>query len=146
MKVSVIHGPNMNMLGIREPEVYGKHTYEDLIDFIKEQCAENGMEATFYQSNHEGDLIDKIHEAYFKNVDAIIINAGAYTHTSIAIHDAIVAVGIPTIEVHISNIAAREDFRKDSFLADVCVRSYVGFGFEGYAKAVKHLKKKYYKD
>ena len=111
MKIYVIHGPNMNMLGIREPGIYGEKTYEDLVAFIREKCEENGLEAEFFQSNHEGTIVDIIQDAY-KKADAIIINPAAYTHTSIAIHDALVAVGLPAIEVHLSNIAAREEFRK----------------------------------
>lgn len=145
MKVYVIHGPNMNMLGIREPGIYGEKTYEDLVAFIREKCEENGLEAKFFQSNHEGTIVDIIQDAY-KKADAIIINPAAYTHTSIAIHDALVAVGLPAIEVHLSNIAAREEFRKISYVGPVCVKSYIGFGFEGYEKAIKHLKKHYAKD
>ena len=140
MKIYVIHGPNMNMLGIREPGIYGEKTYEDLVAFIREKCEENGLEAEFFQSNHEGTIVDIIQDAY-KKADAIIINPAAYTHTSIAIHDALVAVGLPAIEVHLSNIAAREEFRKISYVGPVCVKSYIGFGFEGYEKAIKHLKK-----
>lgn len=145
MKIYVIHGPNMNMLGIREPGIYGEKTYEDLVAFIREKCEENGLEAEFFQSNHEGTIVDIIQDAY-KKADAIIINPAAYTHTSIAIHDALVAVGLPAIEVHLSNIAAREEFRKISYVGPVCVKSYIGFGFEGYEKAIKHLKKHYVKD
>ena len=145
MKIYVIHGPNMNMLGIREPGIYGEKTYEDLVSFIREKCEENGLEAEFFQSNHEGTIVDIIQDAY-KKADAIIINPAAYTHTSIAIHDALVAVGLPAIEVHLSNIAAREEFRKISYVGPVCVKSYIGFGFEGYEKAIKHLKKHYAKD
>ena len=145
MKIYVIHGPNMNMLGIREPGIYGEKTYEDLVAFIREKCEENGLEAEFFQSNHEGTIVDIIQDAY-KKADAIIINPAAYTHTSIAIHDALVAVGLRAIEVHLSNIAAREEFRKISYVGPVCVKSYIGFGFEGYEKAIKHLKKHYAKD
>ena len=145
MKIYVIHGPNMTMLGIREPGIYGEKTYEDLVAFIREKCEENGLEAEFFQSNHEGTIVDIIQDAY-KKADAIIINPAAYTHTSIAIHDALVAVGLPAIEVHLSNIAAREEFRKISYVGPVCVKSYIGFGFEGYEKAIKHLKKHYAKD
>ena len=145
MKIYVIHGPNMNMLGIREPGIYGEKTYEDLVAFIREKCEENGLEAEFFQSNHEGTIVDIIQDAY-KKADAIIINPAAYTHTSIAIHDALVAVGLPAIEVHLSNIAAREEFRKISYVGPVCVKSYIGFGFEGYEKAIKHLEKHYAKD
>ncbi|MBQ7047083.1 MAG: type II 3-dehydroquinate dehydratase [Oscillospiraceae bacterium] len=145
MKVYVINGPNMNMLGIREPGIYGNNTYDDLVAYVREQCEENDMEVEFFQSNHEGTLVDIIQDAYQK-ADAIIINPAAYTHTSIAIHDALSAVGLPTVEVHLSNIDAREEFRKISYVAPVCVKSYVGFGFEGYAKAVRYLKENYFKD
>ena len=133
MKVYVIHGPNMNMLGIREPDIYGRQTYDDLVEYIRARCEENGMEPEFFQSNHEGTLVDIIQQAY-------------YTHTSIAIHDALKAVGIPTVEVHLSNISAREEFRENSYITPACVKTYIGFGFEGYEKAVKHLKKHYCKD
>ena len=141
MKVYVIHGPNMNMLGIREPDIYGRQTYDDLVEYIRARCEENGMEPEFFQSNHEGTLVDIIQQAYYEKVDAIIINPAAYTHTSIAIHDALKAVGIPTVEVHLSNISAREEFRENSYITPACVKTYIGFGFEGYEKAVKHLKK-----
>lgn len=104
------------------------------------------MEPEFFQSNHEGTLVDIIQQAYYEKVDAIIINPAAYTHTSIAIHDALKAVGIPTVEVHLSNISAREEFRENSYITPACVKTYIGFGFEGYEKAVKHLKKHYCKD
>ena len=107
MKVYVIHGPYMNMLGIREPDIYGRQTYDDLVEYIRARCEENGMEPEFFQSNHEGTLVDIIQQAYYEKVDAIIISPAAYTHTSIAIHDALKAVGIPTVEVHLSNISAR---------------------------------------
>ena len=136
MKVYVIHGPNMNMLGIREPDIYGRQTYDDLVEYIRARCEENGMEP----------LVDIIQQAYYEKVDAIIINPAAYTHTSIAIHDALKAVGIPTVEVHLSNISAREEFRENSYITPACVKTYIGFGFEGYEKAVKHLKKHYCKD
>lgn len=146
MKVYVIHGPNMNMLGIREPDIYGRQTYDDLVEYIRARCEENGMEPEFFQSNHEGTLVDIIQQAYYEKVDAIIINPAAYTHTSIAINDALKAVGIPTVEVHLSNISAREEFRENSYITPACVKTYIGFGFEGYEKAVKHLKKHYCKD
>ncbi len=145
MKVYVINGPNMNMLGIREPGIYGKSTYEDLVAYIREHCEKNGVEVEFFQSNHEGTLVDIIQDAY-KKADAIIINPAAYTHTSIAIHDALSAVGLPAVEVHISNIEEREEYRKISYVTSVCVKSYIGLGFEGYTKAVSFLKENYFKD
>ena len=116
MKILVLNGPNLNMLGIREPEVYGKETYKDLCNLITSYCNENRIDVEIYQSNHEGDLVDKIQQAYFDKVDGIVINPGAYTHTSIALLDALKAVSINTIEVHISSVNEREDFRKISFV------------------------------
>lgn len=138
MKILVINGPNLNMLGIREPEIYGKSTYNDLLDMIKEKADELGCKVEFYQSNHEGDIIDKIQSAY-NDADGIIINAGAYTHTSIAIHDALKAVAIPTVEVHISEIDKREDFRKVSYVSLVAEKTICGKGFYGYTEALSYL-------
>ena len=146
MKFLILNGPNINMLGIREPEIYGEETYDALVEKVKEHAEEIGVEVEFFQSNHEGTLVDIIQQAYYEKVDAIIINPAAYTHTSIAIHDALKAVGIPTVEVHLSNISAREEFRENSYITPACVKTYIGFGFEGYEKAVKHLKKHYCKD
>ena len=115
MKILIINGPNMNMLGIREPQIYGKDTYEDLVDFIRNEKGE-GNQLEFFQSNHEGDLVDRIQQAYFDGVDGIVINPAAYTHTSVAIADAVKAVGIPTIEVHISDPDSREEFRTISYI------------------------------
>lgn len=138
MKVFVINGPNLNMLGVREPGIYGKGTYQDLIDMIQKRADELGCEAEFYQSNHEGDLVDKIQSAY-KNADGIVINPGAYTHTSVALLDAVKAVGVPTIEVHISDPDTREEFRKVSFIRLGCIKTIKGKGFNGYIEALECL-------
>lgn len=138
MKILVINGPNINMLGIREPEVYGKETYETLCNMIDEYAEEKGVEVEIYQSNHEGSLVDKIQEAYGK-VEGIVINPGAYTHTSIAILDALKAVGIPTVEVHISDVASREDFRQISFIRSYCIKTITGKGLKGYLEAIDFI-------
>ncbi len=138
MKILVINGPNINMLGIREPEVYGKETYETLCNMINEYAEKKDIEVEIYQSNHEGSLVDKIQEAYGK-VEGIVINPGAYTHTSIAILDALKAVGIPTVEVHISNVASREDFRQISFIRSYCIKTITGKGLKGYLEAIDFL-------
>lgn len=140
MKILVINGPNLNMLGIREPEIYGNKTYADLCGMISDYCEEKQIEAQFYQSNHEGCLVDKIQEAYGK-VDGIIINPGAYTHTSVALLDAVKAVGIPTVEVHISDPDEREEFRKVSYIRAACIATVKGKGFDGYLEAVDILAK-----
>lgn len=139
MKILVINGPNINMLGIREKEIYGSKSYDDLIDFIKNAAREKGMETEFYQSNHEGNIVDRIQKAYFENFDGIIINPAAYTHTSIAILDALKAVCIKTVEVHLSDITSREDFRKSSLISKVCEKAIVGKGFEGYREALNYF-------
>lgn len=138
MKILVINGPNINMLGIREPEVYGKETYETLCNMINEYAEKKDIEVEIYQSNHEGSLVDKIQEAYGK-VEGIVINPGAYTHTSIAILDALKAVGIPTVEVHISDVASREDFRQISFIRSYCIKTITGKGLKGYLEAIDFL-------
>ena len=138
MKILVINGPNINMLGIREPEVYGKETYETLCNMINEYAEKKDIEVEIYQSNHEGSLVDKIQEAHGK-VEGIVINPGAYTHTSIAILDALKAVGIPTVEVHISNVASREDFRQISFIRSYCIKTITGKGLKGYLEAIDFL-------
>ncbi len=138
MKILIINGPNLNMLGIREPNIYGKQSYADLCEFIRRSCEEYSAECELYQSNHEGDIVDKIQEAYGK-FDGIVINPGAYTHTSVAIPDAISAVGIPTVEVHISDINSREEFRRHSFVSAVVKKTVMGLGFEGYRIAVGEL-------
>lgn len=138
-KILVINGPNLNMLGVREPEIYGSRTYADLVEFIREHC-KGKCEVDFYQSNHEGGIIDTLQAAYGV-YDGIILNAGGYTHTSVAIADAISTVSIPTVEVHISDITKREKFRHHSFLTDVCVCTIMGKGFDGYNLAVDYLLK-----
>ena len=138
MKIFVINGPNLNRLGIREPDHYGKETYSDLVEMIKEHCRQKGIEAEIYQSNHEGDLVDKIQAAY-NNADGIVINPGAYTHTSIAILDAVKSVNIPTVEVHISRVEEREDFRQISYIRLACVKTITGHGLKGYLEAIDFL-------
>lgn len=139
MKIMVINGPNLNMLGIREPAHYGKETYADLLDKIQKHADEKGVSVAFRQSNHEGDLVDYIQSAYYEGFDGIIINPGAYTHTSIAILDAVKAVGLPTCEVHISDVNAREDFRKISYIRSACVLTVSGHGTNGYSEALDYL-------
>ena len=139
MKILVLNGPNLNMLGIREPDIYGKSTYADLISMIKEHCDTKGVEVTFKQSNHEGDLVDYIQQAYFEKLDVIVINPGAYTHTSVALLDALKAVQIPTVEVHISDVDSREDFRQISYVSKIAVKTIKGRGFDGYIEAVEYL-------
>ena len=141
MKIYIINGPNLNMLGVREPDHYGKTSYCALIDGLNEYCSENKVDAVFYQSNHEGDLVDKIQEAYYEKADGILINPGAYTHTSIALLDAVKSVGLPTVEVHISKIEEREDFRQISYIRQACVKTISGKGTDGYYEAVEFLKK-----
>ena len=138
MKLLVINGPNLNMLGIREPGIYGDQSFLALCEFIKKAVLEVGAECELYQSNHEGAIVDKIQEAYGK-FDGIVINPGAYTHTSVAILDALSAVAIPTVEVHISNVMEREEFRHHSFVSLVAKKTYMGRGFEGYRRAVRFL-------
>ena len=138
MKILVINGPNLNMLGIREPDIYGRKTYDDLLSYIKEEAEKLGVAVEFYQSNHEGDIVDKIQSAY-GNTDGIVINPAAYTHTSIAIPDALKAVGIPTVEVHISDISSREAFRRVSYVSPVALKTIAGKGFEGYILAINEL-------
>ena len=142
MKILVINGPNLNMLGIREPDHYGKETYADLVKKIQMHCEEKGIEVELFQSNHEGAIVDKIQWAYGK-VDGIVINPAAYTHTSIAILDALKAVGIPAVEVHISDVASREDFRQISYAGMACVKTVQGHGLEGYREAILYLKEHY---
>ncbi len=139
MKILVINGPNLNMLGIREPQIYGSKTYTDLVNMIAAHCETQGIDVEFYQSNHEGDLVDKIQQAY-GNADGIVINPGAYTHTSIALLDAVKSVGIPTVEVHISDLDLREDFRKVSYIRLACIATVKGKGFDGYIEAIDLLK------
>ena len=139
MKILVINGPNLNMLGIREPELYGKADYKALVAFVEEACRAAGMECEVFQHNHEGAIVDKIQEAWGK-ADGIIINPAAYTHSSVAILDALKAVGIPAVEVHLTDVNSREDFRKISYAGLACIKTFAGFGFEGYRMAVDYLK------
>ena len=134
----VLNGPNLNLLGLREPDIYGKRTYADLLDMIREEAVRLGVVVKFVQSNHEGALVDAIQAAY-GTADGIVINPGAYTHTSIALLDAIKAVGIPTVEVHISDPDMREDFRRVSYLRAACVASIKGHGLDGYLEALRLL-------
>ena len=137
MKILVINGPNLNMLGIREPEIYGKQTYSDLVSLISQEAEKIGVEVEFFQSNHEGALVDAIQGAY-NRCDGIVINPGAYTHTSVALLDAVKTVGIPTVEVHISDPDTREEFRKVSYIRQACKATVKGKGFQGYLEAL-HL-------
>ncbi|HAN22061.1 MAG: type II 3-dehydroquinate dehydratase [Clostridiales bacterium GWF2_36_10] len=139
MKFLIINGPNLNMLGIREPQVYGSRTYTDLCNYIGGVCEKNNIEYKCFQSNHEGNIVDEIQAAY-KVFDGIIINPAAYTHTSIAIPDAIKSVGIPTVEVHLSDITKREEYRRHSYTSEACIKTIFGLGFESYEKAIEILK------
>ena len=139
MKLYIINGPNLNMLGIREPSHYGREDYPTLVETVKAHADSLGIETVFDQSNHEGDLVDKIQEAYFKGADGIVINPGAYTHTSIALLDAVKSVSIPTVEVHISKVEEREDFRQISYIRRACVKTVTGKGFSGYIEACDFL-------
>jgi 3-dehydroquinate dehydratase-2 len=138
MKILVLNGPNLNMLGIREPDIYGKFTYNDLCELINGYAVKKGIDVEIYQSNHEGTLVDKIQQAY--NVfDGIVINPAAYTHTSIALLDALKAVGIPAVEVHISDVSVREAFRQISYIREACKATVSGKGFSGYLEAIDIL-------
>ncbi len=141
MKIMVINGPNLNLLGIREPEHYGRETYDDLVERIKAYAEKLGVEVEFYQSNHEGDLVDCIQSTYKKH-DGIVINPGAYTHTSIALLDAVKSVGTPTVEVHISDVDAREEFRRVSYIRAACIATISGHGTNGYLEAIEMLTRK----
>ena len=138
MKVFVINGPNLNMLGIREPDIYGKKTYQDLLHYIYGAAQALDVTVEYFQSNHEGDLVDMIQNAY-EHADGIVINPAAYTHTSIAILDALKAVGLPAVEVHLSDVDQREDFRRVSFVRDACIGTITGKGFDGYVEGIKLL-------
>ena len=140
MKILVINGPNLNMLGIREPDHYGRETYADLVAKIECHCNEKGIDVEQYQSNHEGDLVDWIQEAYFEGADGIVINPGAYTHTSVALLDAVKSTMLPTVEVHISKIETREDFRQISYIRAACVATITGHGIDGYFEAIELLR------
>ena len=139
MKILILNGPNINLTGLREKGVYGANTYEDLVTEIQQAADELEAEVRFVQSNHEGALIDAIQQAYFDGLDGIVFNPGGYTHTSVALHDAIASVPLPTIEVHMSNVHAREEFRHKSLTASACRGQIVGFGFYGYIMALRAL-------
>ncbi|MBQ3371886.1 MAG: type II 3-dehydroquinate dehydratase [Oscillospiraceae bacterium] len=139
MKFLIINGPNLNMLGLREPDIYGKQDFAALEEFIRETCRAEGVEPVLFQSNHEGAIVDAIQAAYGE-VDGIVINPAAYTHTSVAILDALKAVRIPAVEVHLSDISKRESFRQISYAGMACIKSFVGLGFEGYRQAILYLK------
>ena len=139
MKIYLLNGPNLNMLGIREPDHYGSVSYDALINTVRKHCAERGILVVCYQSNHEGDLVDKIQEAYFEGADGIVINPGAYTHTSIALLDAVKSVSLPTVEVHISKVEEREDFRQVSYIGLAAEKRITGHGITGYSEALRHL-------
>ena len=139
MKLLILNGPNLNLLGIREPELYGQQSYETLVRLVSEHAAARGVDVTFYQSNHEGYLVDAIQNAYFSKTDGIVFNPAAYTHTSVAVADAVKAVGIPTVEVHITDVDAREPFRRVSYLRHAAVHTIAGQGLDGYNQAVDFL-------
>ncbi|MCI9214352.1 MAG: type II 3-dehydroquinate dehydratase [Oscillospiraceae bacterium] len=138
MKLLFLNGPNLNMLGIREPDIYGKQTYADLENYIRAFCGELGIECEVFQSNHEGALVDAIQSAYGR-MDGIVMNPAAYTHTSVALLDALKAVGLPAVEVHISDVSRREDFRQVSYVRLACRKTFAGYGFEGYKLAAEYL-------
>ncbi len=138
MKILVINGPNINLLGLREPDIYGSKDYASLLELIRSVCSREGIGVDFFQSNHEGAIVDKIQEAYGV-YNGIVINPAAYTHTSVAILDALKAVAIPTVEVHISDINEREEFRRVSYAGMACIKSFIGLGFDGYTQAIMYL-------
>ncbi|MBR0235548.1 MAG: type II 3-dehydroquinate dehydratase [Clostridia bacterium] len=142
MKILVINGPNLNMLGIREPDIYGRETYSSLCEKIRAHAEKIAVDTEIYQSNHEGDLVDKIQAAYGK-FDGIVINPAAYTHTSVALLDALKAVCIPAVEVHISDVSLREDFRQISYVRAACEKTISGHGTDGYLEAIDYLLEKY---
>jgi len=144
MKLLIINGPNINMLGIREPDVYGSKTYQNLLDTIQTHADANGITVAFFQSNHEGAIVDCIQQAY-GNYDGIVINPAAYTHTSVAILDTLKAVSLPAVEVHISDVDSREAFRQISYAGLACEKTIKGQGFDGYCQAMRYLKEKYKK-
>ena len=139
MKFLVINGPNLNLLGLREPAIYGSQNYEALLSLVRAACDAEGIGVDFFQSNHEGAIVDAIQAAY-GTVDGIVINPAAYTHTSVAILDALKAVALPAVEVHLSDVSARERFRQISYAGMACVKTYMGLGFEGYRQAILYLK------
>ncbi len=138
-KIKIINGPNLNMLGLREPSIYGEENYLNIVKYIEESIKGKDVELTFFQSNHEGELVSEIQKSYYEKIDGIIINAGAYTHTSIAILDALKSVKIKAIEVHLSDIDKREEYRKKSFLKEYCFKCIKGLGKEGYIKAIDEM-------
>ena len=142
MKILVVNGPNVNMLGIREPAIYGSQNYQAVLDLVRRTAEEEGLEIECFQSNHEGAIVDKIQEAYGK-ADAVVINPAAYTHTSIAILDALKAVGVPAVEVHISDVDSREEFRRISYAGMACEKRIAGQGIDGYRQTILYLKEKY---
>ena len=142
MKLLILNGPNLNMLGVREPDIYGRRTYDDLDAFLRRTCADRGAECEVFQSNHEGVLVDMIQSAYGV-VDGIVINPAAYTHTSVAILDALKAVALPAVEVHLSDVNAREDFRRVSYPGMACEKTFAGHGFDSYKLAIEYLVEKY---
>ncbi len=142
MKIYVLNGPNLNMLGIREPDIYGNEDYASLVGLIEDYARKTGVEVLCFQSNHEGALVDKIHEAYFEGADGIVINPAAYTHTSIALLDAVKSVKLPTVEVHISDLSNREEYRQVSFIRKACIETITGEGFKGYLHALDILRER----
>lgn len=142
MKILVINGPNMNLLGLRQPEIYGSATYADLLAMLRAEAETLGIEISFFQSNHEGALVDAIQQAHFDRVDGIVLNPAAYTHTSVALLDALKAVGIPTVEVHVSDPDTREDFRHISYVRAACVATVKGHGLAGYLEALHLLRER----
>ncbi len=139
MKILVINGPNLNLLGLREPDIYGNRTYDDLVKMIEDHARQKGITVEIFQSNHEGALVDTIQSALFSDVTGIVINPAAYTHTSVAILDALKAVAKPAVEVHISDVSKREDFRQLSYAGKACQKTIIGHGFEGYIEAIDYL-------
>lgn len=139
MKLLVINGPNLNLLGLREPAIYGRQDYQALLELVEQTCRENGIEVECFQSNHEGAIVDKI-QAAWGVFDGIVINPAAYTHTSVAILDALKAVALPAVEVHISDVSKRESFRQLSYAGMACIKTYMGLGLEGYRQAILYLK------
>lgn len=142
MKLLVINGPNLNMLGVREPDIYGRQDYKALVSLIEETCAALNIEVEVFQSNHEGAIVDRIQAAWGRE-DAIVINPAAYTHTSVAILDALKAVALPAVEVHLSDVGAREGFRQVSYAGMACEKTVMGLGFQGYVEAIRYLKQRY---
>ncbi len=139
MKLYIVNGPNLNMLGIREPDIYGRRTYEDLVNELTAYCEEKGVEPIFVQSNHEGELVTAVQNAYFEEADGIVINPAAYTHTSVALLDALKAIALPAVEVHLSDVDSREAFRQISYVREACVATISGKGFDGYKEAIDLL-------